>query len=49
VTSSALAGIADDFQRDAEDQLFIAVEENRERVAQSRLEAGHELLIGQPL
>ena len=44
-----LTGIANNFQSNAQDQLLVAVEENREGVALSLLEAGHELLVRQTL
>src|SRR5512133_1759434 len=42
-------GVTNNFQRNAQHQLLVAVEENREGVALPLLEAGHELLVRQTL
>jgi hypothetical protein len=44
-----LTGIPNNFQSNAKDQLLVSLEENGERVALSRPEAGHQPLVGQTL
>jgi hypothetical protein len=44
-----LTRVPDDFQRDAEDQPLVAVEEDSEGISLSFLKVGHELLVRQTL